>query len=351
MEEKQFRDKVYWLTFLFSVLVIWVHSFNAELYLGNTAAAVRVDEIEKVLGEWLGQIAVPGFFMVSSYLFYRGFAWSKLKGKWRSRIRSLVLPYLLWNGLYYIGYVTVTRIPALTGVVGKEPVPFGAGRLLDALVNYTYNPVFWYLFQLILLVALAPIIYGVMRNNVTGITALAVMLFGLWRNWSTAPLNLDALFYTCTAAFVSLHRDSWGGFVEGKEEMGRSLPVLAVPALGIPLAILWYLGQPGRVLAGLPLLTVCWRLWGVCAAVLAVKLAHLPPAREWMKHNFFLYAIHFAWVRLCNKAGAMVLPESPASALAVYLVMPALMVAVSAGIGSFMRKACPGVYEMLSGGR
>ena len=24
MEEKQFRDKVYWLTFLFSLLVVWV---------------------------------------------------------------------------------------------------------------------------------------------------------------------------------------------------------------------------------------------------------------------------------------------------------------------------------------
>ena len=25
MEEKQFRDKIYWLTFLFSLLVVWVH--------------------------------------------------------------------------------------------------------------------------------------------------------------------------------------------------------------------------------------------------------------------------------------------------------------------------------------
>ena len=26
MEEKQFRDKIYWLTFLFSLLVVWVLS-------------------------------------------------------------------------------------------------------------------------------------------------------------------------------------------------------------------------------------------------------------------------------------------------------------------------------------
>lgn len=41
-------------------------------------------------------------------------------------------------------------------VVGKTPIPFNGGQLFDALVYYSYNPVFWYLFQLILLVALAP---------------------------------------------------------------------------------------------------------------------------------------------------------------------------------------------------
>ena len=171
MEEKQFRDKIYWLTFLFSLLVVWVHSFNGELFMGTPEAALKVAGIERILGERLGQIAVPGFFMVSSYLFFRGFCWEKLIPKWRSRIRSLVLPYLLWNFLYYIGYVAATRLPGLSGVVGKTPIPFNGTQLFDALVCYSYNPVFWYLFQLILLVALAPLVYTVMRGNLTGAAA------------------------------------------------------------------------------------------------------------------------------------------------------------------------------------
>ena len=88
--------------------------------MGTPEAALKVAGIERILGERLGQIAVPGFFMVSSYLFFRGFCWEKLIPKWRSRIRSLVLPYLLWNFLYYIGYVAATRLPGLSGVVGKD---------------------------------------------------------------------------------------------------------------------------------------------------------------------------------------------------------------------------------------
>lgn len=36
MTEKQFRNKVTWFSFVFSLLVIWVHSYNAELFLGRT---------------------------------------------------------------------------------------------------------------------------------------------------------------------------------------------------------------------------------------------------------------------------------------------------------------------------
>lgn len=53
MEEKQFRDKIYWLTFLFSLLVVWVHSFNGELFMGTPEAAFKVAGIERILGDGL----------------------------------------------------------------------------------------------------------------------------------------------------------------------------------------------------------------------------------------------------------------------------------------------------------
>lgn len=349
MEEKQFHDKVYWITFIFSMLVVWVHSFNAELFLGTLRAAAQVDAAERILGESLGQIAVPGFFMVSSYLFYRSFGWPKLLPKWRSRAKSLLCPYLLWNFLYYMGYVTATRLPGLSGVVGKTPVPFNGMQLFDALVCYAYNPVFWYLFQLILLVVLAPLIYTVMRNNATGSASLLIMIFGLWKGWELPLLNLDALFYTCAAAWVSLHRDTWGRGIEGVTDTKRAVAAGAV--LLVAMGLLMYMGRPGRILWGRPLYTVLIRLWGVSVAVLAVKAVHLPAAREWMKHNFFLYAIHFAWVRLLNKAVAVAFPGNPFFALAVFILMPALMAVVSTWTGKWMRRYIPGVYAVLSGGR
>lgn len=62
MAEKTFRNKIYWFTFLFSVLVIWVHSYNAVLFLGNTKSAASLVRLERFFGDRIAQIAVPGFF-------------------------------------------------------------------------------------------------------------------------------------------------------------------------------------------------------------------------------------------------------------------------------------------------
>ena len=70
MEEGSFRKKITWFTFAFSLFVVWVHAYNAELFLGRTEAGVWVDRVEHWIGETVGQIAVPGFFMISACLFY-----------------------------------------------------------------------------------------------------------------------------------------------------------------------------------------------------------------------------------------------------------------------------------------
>ena len=75
MTELEFRNKVTWFSFALSLLVIWVHSYNAELFLGYQAATGMVYVLEHRIGEWFGQIAVPGFFVISGYQFYRDFDW------------------------------------------------------------------------------------------------------------------------------------------------------------------------------------------------------------------------------------------------------------------------------------
>ena len=346
MEEREFHSKVYWLTFIFSILVIWVHSGNAELFLGPGAGDGWVGRAERLLGSGLGQFAVPGFFAVSAYLFYRGFSMKDLARKWKSRIRSVLLPYALWNGLYYAGYVAATRLPAAAAVVGKPPVPLNWEECFRAVFFYAYNPVFWYLFQLILLTALAPVLYFTLKNVWTGAAAAGLLAVFLGFNKNFPVLNGDALFYYGFGAFAALHGRKW---VEGRLSPARGA-VWAV-VLAAAFGGIYLMGRTGGLLYGSALALIFFRLTGVCAFVLAVRLLHLPAAAEFMKNNFFLYAMHFAWVRLINKSAALLLPPVPWSALGAFVLMPFVLVVLCTIFARLGRRFCPGIYGFLSGGR
>ncbi len=70
MRRDQFRKTVVWLSFVLTILVILAHSLNAELFLGTAGAAGTVTErTEALVGGSVAQIAVPGFFMISSFHF------------------------------------------------------------------------------------------------------------------------------------------------------------------------------------------------------------------------------------------------------------------------------------------
>ena len=345
MREKWFREHIWWMSFILSLLVVWVHSENAELFLGEMGRESLVYRLESFFAQTLGQMAVPGFFMISAYLFYRNFQFSKTVSKWKSRCKSLLLPYVLWNTLYYLGYVVVTRLSFAKNVIGKEPVAFDLKELFLAAVYYKYNPVFWYLFQLLLLVLLAPLLYVVICRKWSGALWLALLTLGLWKNVSLPFLNLDALFYYSAAGYAVLFR--------AKIE-GENTPFEKCVWYGLLILCwfaLWILGRPGAPLHFLSVHTVLVRFLGVLTFYSILKEIPLKPATSLVKNSFFLYAIHFPGVRFFNKAGAVLFKGSQAAAAALFLVMPFLILGVSKISGEILKHTVPGVYEILSGGR
>lgn len=340
-KEVCFRNKITGFSFLFSLLVIWAHSYNAELYLGTTNQAEQIRQIQRIFGEQIGQIAVPGFFMISAYLFYRNFVWKKLGNKWLSRIHSIVIPYVLWNFIYYIGYVIASRIPWLSDVVGKGVVELSVNTLLEAVLFYQYNYVFWYLFQLILLVALAPVLYLILKYQVLGIG----FQLGLWMllllGIQIPYLNLDALIYYSFGAYLAIQHSKVVEALYGTR--GLVLGVLS-------LIFSYYIYKTGLQYGWIPGFVLA-RMGAVIGLWLLVSADFFPKPRTFMKHIFFLYAIHFAWVRLLNKVGASLLPNTAEVAMILFLCMPVLILMISEFIGRWLKRKNLIIWNILNGNR
>lgn len=341
MEERQFRNKIQWFTFVFSMLVVWVHSVNAELYLGKGPQSLRLSGAEALAEKGLGQFAVPGFFMISAYLFYRNFCWNKLGAKWRSRFRSLAVPYFLWNAVYYFGYVLASRVPGLTEIVGKGIIPLNGPTILDAVVNYRFNAVFWYLYQLIWLVALTPLLYLFLRNRAGAVLCAAAAAICVWFQVDFPFVNEDSmLYYTAAAVFAVHFRET----AEKGKGMKGICQGLAVAAAGVLCG--WMYRHEGRI----GFLVFC-RLLVPMGIWRMVDPSWLPQVKPWMKDTFFLYATHFALVRLINKTGAVLFHGSAFAAVILFFLMPWLCLGGSRIMRTVLKRYAPWLWSCLSGGR
>ncbi len=345
MEEQKFRNKITWFTFFFSVLVIWVHSYNAVLFLGNTRTAYRTDYLERFLGDTVAQVAVPGFFLISSYLFFRTFTMERIWVKWNSRIRSVLVPYIVWNFLYYLGYVIGSRIPVLSDIIGKGEIPFTVLQAAEAVLHYTYNYVFWYLNQLILLLVLAPLIYLLVKQKTIGIIYLSVIFAAIYLGGNLPFVNLDAMLYYSFGAFMAVHGKKAAEKAWDKKGFGLGLLMLFISYF------LYGFDFPGAAKGEMAASAVIFRLFVPVSLWLMVPETYLFEAKEWMKQNFFLYAIHFAMVRLINKTGAFLLPSVPAVPIGIFLLMPGICVFFSYQISRFLKKLLPRTWCLLNGGR
>lgn len=334
-----FQDRIRIFSFVLTVLVIWIHAvepgFAWEGHAAGSGSLYRI--LQSLLGSYLGQVAVPGFFCMSGYLFFRNGV-PPFSAKLKSRARTLLIPYVLWNIVYYIIYMIAGR---------AEP---GARQLADAVLNYRFNPVFWYLKELIIITVLTPLIYIFIKNKKAALFS-AASVFAAACVYDRLPFHLvneDALFYYMTGAALALH----AGWSETDKRSMKALFGMGIT--GFLLCDLLNGSETAWIMiAGAIMKRIC----GVLGLFAAVSLAsdRMPhTGMPWyMKYNFFVYAVHYLEIRLfrsalyCAFSGSV--PDIAAALL--YAVMPVLCIALSGALGGAAKRIVPGVYYIFTGGR
>lgn len=225
------------IRFPLAVMVVAIHSYIAidgwsynavaNQGIGSNVAQFFMIAIAHVLTH----VAVPTFFVISGYLFFNNFGegidiW---KQKYKSRIKTVIVPYLLWIILYIIYFMIRGYKGIITSGIGEWLQSHGGFRMfwcsetwnLDR-VDLWGNPAiayapflvpFWFLRDLIVCIAISPIFFYLFnKNSLQGIRLLGLIIISFLYFTQTSlripGLSSSSIFFFGIGSALSLNNKS-----------------------------------------------------------------------------------------------------------------------------------------------
>lgn len=303
----------------------------------------------------LARIAVPMFFFISGYYAFYKKDWSQ-RSVWtaelKKRVKTLLVPYLLWNSLYIIILLSKTQLETRLGSGPHDPFYLTS---IPEFLSYYWNEVIvyplWYLRDLIVLCALSPILYRLITWSRGYILLPLFVCFLMAWECSFAEFGFGTISFFCFmfGGYLSIKQ------IDPLEKLQRVKYIAGLIAL-VTVFILPLLSQ----WSGYKTVESIYILTGSASALLLMQrvgrrapevLQRLSSLNQYV---FFIYAVHT--VLLVNWARGIVfripaLREEGSGALLGYFLIGALTLTFSFACYAVMKKVAPRVLSILSGGR
>ena len=192
---KQLSQTIATMRFPLVVAILCLHAMTATRLVGHTVYHVPLYPI----AYWFGDTGVPAYFFISSLLlFYSSKSYFQ---QIKTRAKTLLIPYLIWNGLYLL---VAYLIPFWIFGIDVKVIIFSQAdfSIWDYLRCFwdrcdfdkgNFRPILtpmWYIRNLIILYLLSPVIYYIIR--VTHLLFPAICCF-IWINDPTISLTWQSL--------------------------------------------------------------------------------------------------------------------------------------------------------------
>ena len=329
-----FRSKFTYLSFFLSIFVIMIHTFNLEAYRINGGGLYYFESIVNSFANF----AVPTFFMLSGYQFYRKLGRGEIKRKLKSRFSSIFVPFVLWGIIEYLFFGLLKTLPVIGAQMNDTGKAFDLSSLADILIFGESH--LWFLRNLILYHLLSLLFYRLLKNKY--LSPVVVICF------IVLPIIIPALdvprgivknfsFYLFGAA-LSCHCEK-----QFESSFGKMTAVIS----GIGTVILAVL----LMFARNSLLSAVVRL--LCTVLIWVAASAFPIEKEakgFIRQSFYIYVSHILVLECVEKIIFIAFKETLLGAWIDYLLAPIITVGILY-IGYLLLHRFEKVWKTLTGAR
>jgi surface polysaccharide O-acyltransferase-like enzyme len=357
MLDQESSQRLNLLRFPLIVGVVFIHAYPTYAGYANGVIGTRqnnflIEFVRNLISQGFAMTAVPLFFLVSGYLFFVGFDFSKeeyLK-KLRSRTKTLLIPFLFWNIATLLLIALAQAIPATKVFFSGEGAPIASYRIYDylsAIFGIGRLPIsfqFWFVRDLMLLVLLTPIIN--LANKYASLPFISSLLIcwflGVWPVY--APTAQATLFFSTGALLGASRKYLFTVDRYGVAVITAYLLIVVASTLFFQETFNPYLQKFGVV-------------FGVVAGLFLTKLIL---ASTYLKHallslggaSFFVFAAHEPLLTIARKvAFKITVPQSSTLVLALYFFIPTLVIVFLVGGHHVLSGIAPKILRVVTGRR
>lgn len=357
-----------------ALMVVYIHSFGEpkvidtfsidylHLSLFDVYNLIRV-----AITQVITHCAVPIFYIISGYLFYQKLSIWNLevwKQKMKKRIKTVGLPYVVWITIMII--YTVAMLTAGCLLHGKpwsrivewfstngwwhlylDCHVWNIDRLnLVGLPMPASSPIltpFWFMRDLIIVLAITPIIYWAIKklNFLFVLLSAASYITGVWIPLS-APC-VDAVLFFSIGGYIAIEKNDLVSWMRKFKVISYILSIVLLPFM------IYYNGHNtdvGNVIYPFYVLAMCGAVLNLIAAI--EKRSNLILFKKYSDTTFFIFASHvflLTYVRsvlhlVTGRVGVL-------GDIIEYLITPVMTVAICIVICRIIQKRYPRLATVL----
>lgn len=326
------RNKITYTNLILSISIIFHHAYNLNVY---SLEGTLLSKIEYFLLE-IFEISVPLFFLLSAFLFYQNLTNDNIIAKLKSRIFSLVIPYLAWNLVGYLYFQFVNLIPFIRNNYSGEISDFSFIEMLKQCVIGDYNLVTWFLGVLIIYTFINPLIYHLSKSKIVAniLLVLSFLLCLLPRN----NITVNYCFYYI-GIYLALYKKEW--FLKSNLKKTVCLFMLLTILFSYIYFRIEYCSVLGRVLYS-TLSILLWKYFDV--------LRKDVKTTWWFSYTIFFYCCHEFILEPIEKIIYILIGNNLIGAAIDFVFAPIITFLIMVVILSVIKKI-PFLFKVLTGFR
>ncbi len=297
------------------------------------------------------------FFIFSGYLFFRNIDQLTPQTyiqKIKNRIKTLLIPYLIWDLLYLLFIWGIQVVLGMTSTANHKVIAdysFTEGLSLFWNGYYNGKPInfpLWFIRDLMIVVLFSPILYYVLWAEKKYLKSFSLLLIGLGMLFvlgltdetKTIP-SYSALFFFTLGAYYAMNKKS---FIPSSS-WGYALTIIY---LGLVLLQMFLFGAEW-----MPYVYRTCKIFGSFTIIYwASKLCNKQPNQRIWDSNFFVYVSHMFVLASIREVSKQILPlEIEWLALCYYFGSITLVVTICVMLNLCLQKYAPKTTAILLGGR